>query len=337
MRDHVFKHSQYSPSDQVLYIDFIGVRSLFLHYKKELDGFPHMTYDTFGRVWNRVLCEGIEDPETSAHYVVNVRKSRAKGFAHCNVCEYYKHKIAGTRNVTKKAAYQRKLHHHILDVLDDRKELARVIRQCITNPKHSGFYIDAADSCKFQVPTTSAKGKNMSELWRIRQKLTCIQEFDLNKSLHFFRTLPDVPTGANLTMTIVTKFLALKDFAKIVDLHINVDGAGDNINYTLLYSMVHLLLSAKTKGWALKRIHLLRMKVGHTHCDIDATFALLSKDVYGKHSRGDSRKNIFSLSGFKKVTRTHTRTHVHTHTIVCARHTHTLTCGRTYTHTHTHT
>ena len=43
------------------------------------------------------------------------------------------------------------------------------------------------------------------------------------------------------------------------------------------------------------------MKVGHTHCDIDATFANLSKDVYGKHSRGDSVKDLFSLSGFKKL------------------------------------
>ena len=67
---------------------------------------------------------------------------------------------------------------------------------------------------------------------------------------------------------------------KVTDLHINVDGAGDNVNYTLYYVLAHLLLKAKEQNWPLQRIHILRMKVGHTHCDLDATFAALSKFVY---------------------------------------------------------
>lgn len=141
----------------------------------------------------------------------------------------------------------------------------------------------------------------MGKLWTIRQKLTCIQLFDTTKSLYMFRTLPCVPTGANLTCTIMTSLLGQIDMKKVTDLWINVDGAHDNICYTLYYFLVHLLLSARAEGWTLRRVHLLRMKVGHTHNDLDATFAVLSKYVYGKHSRGDSRKNILSLGSFKEV------------------------------------
>ena len=212
--DKVIKHSQYCPVDKKLSWDYIGGKNLFKEYKKELAGFRHLMCRSFLRVINTVLCNGVTDPETGVHFAVELRKARARGFASCNLCEYYKHKIAGSQNPTKKAAYQRKLQKHISDVRDDREELARVIRLCITNPKHAGFYIDAADSCKFGIPTTEAKGKNMSELWRIRQKLTCVQEFDLQKSLHFFRTLPDVPTGGNLTATILMKFLSITNVAQ---------------------------------------------------------------------------------------------------------------------------
>ena len=114
-------------------------------------------------------------------------------------------RIVGTSDQTKKAAYRRKLTKHLDEIADDREELARVQRLCIRVKTHAGFYIDAADSNKFQIPTTRSTSKMLSKLWRIRQKLTCIQMFDIQKSLYIFRTLPDVPTGANLTATIISR------------------------------------------------------------------------------------------------------------------------------------
>ena len=73
--------------------------------------------------------------------------------------------------------------------------------------------------------------------------------WDINKSLLIFRTLPDVPTGGNLTATIIAQILNLPNFKDVEDFHINIDGAGDNVNYTFLYSLVHFLLSAKKRGW----------------------------------------------------------------------------------------
>jgi len=302
MADYIFRHSQSSPSDTILYVDFCGVKELHTKYTKELqEGQQCMKLSSFTGVWTKILRTGVTDPETSIQYVVRVRKSRAKGFAKCNLCELLKLRIRATANRTKREARIRKLRRHISSVGDDREALARIQRMCITRRNHCGFFIDAADSAKFAVPTTTSTAKLLSQLWRVKQKLTCVQKFDHCKSLYIFRTLPQVPTGGNLTATILLRLLDSGEFRHCSDLWINVDGAGDNINYTLYYVLVHILLCAKKSGWPLKRIHLLRMRVGHTHNDLDATFALLSKHVYGKHSRGDSRKNILSFSGFKKV------------------------------------
>ena len=88
----------------------------------------------------------------------------------------------------------------------------------------------------------------LSKLWPVKQKLTCVQLFDMKKSLYMFRTLADVPTGANLTATILASMLDKLDMSKITDLYINVDGAGDNVNYTLYYVLAHILLKVKEKG-----------------------------------------------------------------------------------------
>jgi len=224
------------------------------------------------------------------------------------------HMRTGTSNLAKRASLTRKLQQHVADITDDREALARIQRMCITHKQHAGFFLDAADSAKFSVPTTKSTAKLLSQLWRIRQKLTCVQVFDHSKSLYIYRTLPNVPTGGNLTATILTQLLSGGNFRECSDLWINVDGAGDNICYTLYYFLVHLLLCARKSGWPLTRVHLLRMRVGHTHNDLDATFAVLSKNVYGKHSAGDSKKNILSLNGFKEV---HSHTCIHTRMHTC--------------------
>ena len=173
---------------------------------------------------------------------------------------------------------------------------------CIVDKNHCGFYMDAADSNKFSIPTTTSTAKQLSKLWRVKQKLTCIQMFNYSKSLYFYRTLPDVPTGGNLTCTILQSMFGKKDlFGDCTDVHINVDGSGDNINYTVVYALVYILLCAYVKKQKLTRIHLLRMRPGHTHNELDAAFALLSKIVYGKHSRGDPRKDVLSFQQFIQV------------------------------------
>lgn len=326
MCEYIWKHSQPSPSVTKLYVDHVGNADVYEAYLKEATEkkYPHIEKPSFEQVWRALLQVGITNPETSLHCSVEVKKKKAKGFADCDCCSYYKMRIRGTSEMSLRRAYERNLQKHIREVYDDREELARIQRLCIVDSKHCGFFLDAADSNKFSIPTTTSTAKQLSRLWRVKQKLTCVQMFDSRKSLYFFRTLPDVPTGGNLTCTILAEMFAKKDvFGSCTDVYINVDGSGDNVNYTVMYALVHFLLCAHAKKMKLTRIHFLRMKVGHTHNDLDAAFALLSKLVYGKHSRGDPRKDLLSFQKFIEVRLVHalllatrayyTRNHHHIH------------------------
>ena len=303
MSEYIFDHSQCSPVGTTLYVDHIGDRKMYQLYRQETDekNKTHVKEGTFYKLWQQVIDAGVTDPETCVEYEVLIRKARAKGFKKCNVCSYYEMLIRGTSDVSKRAVYERKYQAHIKEVYADREELARIQRLCIVNPNHCGFFLDAADSQKFSLPTTMSTAKMLSQLWRIKQKLTCVQMFDARKSLYFYRSLPDVPTGGNLTCTIIMDMFTQSMMGPVTDVHINVDGSGDNICYTLVYTVVHLLLCAHTKKWRLRRIHLLRMKVGHTHNDLDATFGVLSRHVFGKHARGDPRQDILSFKSFEEV------------------------------------
>ena len=95
-----------------------------------------------------------------------------------------------------------RLDTHYEVVQSDREELARLARKCVVDDEHFGFFIDAVDSQKFGIPTTASQAKCLSGMRRIKQKLTGVQLVN-NDGLLLFRTLPDVKTGGNLTLTIV--------------------------------------------------------------------------------------------------------------------------------------
>ena len=296
-REFVRKNNQSSPSDKIKYVEFTGIRDLFAAYEAEVDGCDKkLLCGSFVKTWEKVLRDGYVDPETAVIYEIRLKKKRAKGFSHCDICELLKMLMAGEADLTKRAAIQRRLDKHVGQVVDDREALARIQRMCITSRKHVGFFMDAADSNKFALPTTTSSAKLLSKLWRIKQKLTCVQIFNHSKSLFMFRTLPHVPTGGNLTATILISLLARPMFDLATDIWINVDGAGDNICYTLLYFFVHVLLSAKKKGSQLRRIHLLRMKVGQY--------------IYG-NSPTQSHSHSHSITD--SHTRSHTSALTHSH------------------------
>lgn len=160
--------------------------------------------------------------------------------------------------------YTRKLQMHHDSVNEDRVEVARIARLCKTDPRHVGFMIDAVDKQKFQLPTTERESKSLSKLKRMIQKITGVQWFH-DDSVHLYNTLPDVPTGGNLTMTILTELFKTETVKRAMDVYINFDGASDNICYHVFYGLAYLLHSARKAGWPLQRIHILRFKVYSLH------------------------------------------------------------------------
>ena len=71
-----------------------------------------------------------------------------------------------------------------------------------------GFSIDAADYGKFATPTTKSTAKLLGGMHRIKNKITGVEFFSEDRKLFLFRSLPDVTTGANLTLTILTRYLS---------------------------------------------------------------------------------------------------------------------------------
>ena len=110
-------------------------------------------------------------------------------------------------------------------------------RLCVVDDEHFGFFIDAVDSQKFGIPTTSSQAKCLAKMPRIKQKLTGVQLFQDN-GIFLFRTLPDTKTGGNLTLTIICHLLEnYVSGSNTTDVYINFDGASDNICYTVIYGL----------------------------------------------------------------------------------------------------
>lgn len=142
----------------------------------------------------------------------------------------------------------------------DREELARIVRLCKVDPRHVGWMQDAMDKNKCGLPTTESQAKCLGKMHRIKSKITGVQLFK-DDGLIFFRTLPDVPTGGNLTLTIIAHMFNRDDVRQATDVYINVDGASDNICYHFVYGLAHLLRCAVGAAWPLRCIHILRFKV----------------------------------------------------------------------------
>ena len=107
------------------------------------------------------------------------------------------------RTPEEKAAAQRKYAEHLQSVGLDRDESYRIQRLCRTSGGQSlGISMDAMDLNKTQLPVCHSQAKTLSKLYRIKQKLTGVEVYG-TPGLLLFRTLADVPTGANLTSTIL--------------------------------------------------------------------------------------------------------------------------------------
>lgn len=214
----------------------------------------------FYQLWLQLLADGVVDPMNNKHHECKVRKTRARGFAKCTKCECLNAKIAEAVTNEEMEVHLNELRLHHESVKQDRVEVARIARLCKSDPRHVGFMIDAVDKKKFQIPTTERDSKSLHKLKRLIQKITGVQWFH-DDSIHLYQNLPDVPTGGNLTMTIMMEIFKNPRVQGATDLYVNFDGASDNICYHVFYGLAYLLYSARQTGWPLQRIHILRFKV----------------------------------------------------------------------------
>ena len=72
--------------------------------------------------------------------------------------------------------------------------------------------------------------------------------YDKERSLFLYRTLPNMRSGANMTLSIIYDLLNKRMFDEAENLFINWDGSSDNVNYTTIYGLAHLLVCAEREG-----------------------------------------------------------------------------------------
>ena len=222
----------------------------------------------FYQLWLELLDTGVMNPTSGKHHDCKVRKTRARGFAKCDKCENLNSKIADAETNQEMEIHLDALREHHESVKQDRIEVARIARLCKSDPRHVGFMIDAVDKNKFQISTTEQNSKSLHKVKRMKQKITGVQWFH-DDSVQLFQSLPNVPTGGNLTMTIMIEIFKNPRVQRATDLYVNFDGASDNICYHVFNGLAYLLYSARQAGWTLRRLHILRFKVIYIQrCDL---------------------------------------------------------------------
>ena len=187
--------------------------------------------------------EGIINPISGVQHVLYVRVNHNRGFKVCDDCSNLAADVKAARTKEEKEACIRLLKAHHDEVEGDRTEVARVARLCKIDKRHVGFMIDGLDKQKCGVPTTEAQTKGLAQNWAIKQKLTGVQFFR-DDDLLLYRSLPDVPLGGNLTLTIIADLFKRGRFTHATDIYINWDGAADNVCYHAFYGLAHLLRCA---------------------------------------------------------------------------------------------
>lgn len=243
-------------------MEYHGLKPLYKQYACDavLTNVKKLSQSSFYKIWMQVMSKGVVDPDTGERHLTYVRKNSAMGFSKCDDCTTFEANIAAAKTRQARECAVRVLRAHQEDMSNDRIELARIVRKCKTDKRHVGWIIDAVDRQKFGIVTSERESKSMSKLGKIIQKITGAQSFK-DDTVKLFSTLPDVPTGGNLTLSIICELLKTEEAQQATDLYFNVDGASDNICYHVVYGLAWLLHCAKKSGWPLQRIHLLRFQV----------------------------------------------------------------------------
>ena len=155
---------------------------------------------------------------------------------------------------------------------------------------------DAATQSKHRLPLTREFSKRTSKMKKIQQKLTGVHVHGIG--YYLFRTMPWIKSGANLTLTVLCYLLSCGIFDNTNKLYIQWDGSRENVNITNFYFLAWVLMVCGSLGLSLTSFVVSRLEVGHTHFDVDAFHAILSKFLYGCVKTNDSRRSIHTARDF---------------------------------------
>ena len=203
---HIVVHAEKSPSHPIFLLDKQPIKAVYQEYTDYLHNKFVVSPKTFRKLWYEQIKVPVADPETGDMYSIMLRKRRALGFKKCDICAALEFAVMMAKTKTLRQEAREKLHAHLSKVRANRNGLQKARLEC-NGITICGFSIDGADQGKFPTPTTKTAAKVLGKMKRIKNKITGVEFFSGHRKLLIFRTLPNITTGANLTMTIICRFV----------------------------------------------------------------------------------------------------------------------------------
>ena len=131
------------------------------------------------------------------------------GFKKCNKCSEKEFAVMMAKGKCVRQTARNDLRAHLQKVKANRAGLNAARMEC-NGTTVVGLSMDGADFGKFLTPTTKSTAKVLGGMKRIKNKITGVEFFSGGRPLYLFRTLPNITTGANLTLTILARWVRVQ-------------------------------------------------------------------------------------------------------------------------------
>ena len=300
-----------------------------MYYTKDRPGFEWMQYrddipeedrlcrSQFNKIWRKQWKLGWTCLESHAHYTLEYRTCRARGFKKCEICENLDEELRVAIRQGKsrevRMLIREKKQKHLRHIKSCRAVYARHKFHGITKAEVTSSAMDAAAQNQHRCPITASDNPRLVGMEKLQMKITGVLVHGAatnTEGYYAVVTPPWLKTGANMSCTIMMALVAWGVLKGQRRWCLQVDGASDNIAYTVMYFCAWLLLASQRglfgDALQLESIVLSRLPVGHTHIDIDQIFSVLARHLWGRRRDQLRALDIHSVEAFlAEITKAH--------------------------------
>ena len=292
-----------------------------MYYTQSRPGFEWMQYvddiaeedrvcrSLFNKCMRKLLDTHWEHEATGQRYKLEKRTPRARGFKQCEICEKRREELrVAVRERAPQKERQRirdKWGEHLRQIRRCRNTYADHKLEAMHNEEVASAAMDAAAQAGHRLPITASDCPRLIGMEKLQLKITGVLVHgaaSTKKGYYAFVTPPWIKTGANLSCTVLMELIAAGVLKGQKRWYLQVDGASDNIAYTVMYFSAWLLLMSQMRCFGdllvLEKIILSRLPVGHTHIDIDQVFSVLARWLFGMRKSMTKPKDVHTVDAF---------------------------------------
>ena len=243
-------------------------------YKDTFDKDDRIVRSGFNKAWKEQLDKGWTCRKTGAHYVLKERTVRARGFKKCSVCENLEEKMRKAKregsSPATRLAIREEIEAHLKHIRACRTKYADQNMEAITDPSVASAAMDAAAQRGHRLPMLATEHSKLTGMKKLQLKITGVLMHRQGKKVYYaYVTPPWLKTGANMSCSILMALIESGALRGKKRLYLQINGASDNVAYTVLYFSAWLLLMAQAgrfgEDLVVESIVLSRLPVGHTH------------------------------------------------------------------------